>query len=97
MSEANRGDEVFVVSDRGKGVPGWALGFPSVRLLLRAGEVLKQAGLPVLVVPRRAADCGVLLLVRSDSVSLALSALSRCRIEPVEVRPYAISADAADG
>lgn len=93
MSEGNSGDGVFV-ADRCKGALGWALAFSSVRLLLWAGEVLKQAGLGVLVVPRRAVGCGVLLLVESDSVAQALSILSQRRIEPVEVLPYVGPADA---
>ncbi len=88
LSEGNSGNSVFV-ADQCKEALGWALAFSSVLLLLQAGEVLKQAGLEVLVVPRRAAGCGVLLLVESGSVARALSILSSQRIEPVEVLPYA--------
>lgn len=64
-----------------------AMAFASVRLLLRAGQVLRQAGIDVLVVPRRIEGCGVLLLVGQDSAA-ALSLLSAHAIAPAEVLPY---------
>jgi hypothetical protein len=67
---------------------GCALAFASVRLLLRAGHALRQAGIDVLVVPRRVDGCGVLLLVGQDSVTVALSLLSIHAIVPAEVLPY---------
>jgi len=64
------------------------LAFASVRGLLAAGELLKAAGFGVLVVPRRIAGCGVLLLVPSGSATAALALLGTHGIEPTGLVPY---------
>lgn len=65
-----------------------SLAFGTVRILLRAGELLKGAGLDVLVVPRRTKGCGVLLLVEQHLTNAALSALSERGIRPQRVMLY---------
>jgi hypothetical protein len=65
-----------------------ALGFQTIHLLLRAGELLRGAGFPVLAVPRRVQSCGVLLLVESARLADALSLLTATGLEPIEVLHY---------
>lgn len=72
------------------------LAFESVRVLLRAGELLKEAGFDVLVVPRRTLNCGVLLLVQQRFAAAALSALARQAIKPDDVLPYELPQEAVD-
>jgi hypothetical protein len=72
------------------------LSFSSIHLLLRAGEVLKQVGYDVLVVPRRINGCGVLLLVERHCAAAALGELARRSIEPAEVLPYENELEVAD-
>jgi hypothetical protein len=73
-----------------------ALAFSSIHLLLRAGEVLRQVGYDVLVVPRRIKGCGVLLLVERHCVAAALDELARRSIEPAEVLPYQNESEEVD-
>jgi hypothetical protein len=65
-------------------------------VLLHAGEVLRQAGYDVLLVPRRIRGCGVLLLVERRLAALALGELARHSIEPTEVLPYQSESEVGD-
>ena len=72
------------------------LAFSSIHLLLAAGEVLKQVGYDVLVVPRRIDGCGVVLLVERHCAAAALGELARRNIEPAEVLPYRNESEVVD-
>jgi hypothetical protein len=72
------------------------LAFSSVRLLLRAGEVLRQVGYDVLVVPRHIKGCGVLLLVERHCTAAAIGELAKRSIEPAEVLPYQSELEVVD-
>lgn len=69
--------------------PGYtALGFSSVRDLLKAGELLRGSGFSVLAAPRRIKGCGVVLLIESSRAHTACSLLADKALEPGEVTPY---------
>lgn len=65
-----------------------ALGFSSVRDLLRAGALLRDSGFSVLAVPRRIKGCGVLLLIESSRAQAACLLLAESALEPGETMPY---------
>lgn len=65
-----------------------ALGFSSVRDLLKAGALIRDSGFSVIAVPRRVKDCGVLLLIESKQLSVIGSLLARNSLEPVEISTY---------
>jgi hypothetical protein len=65
-----------------------ALGFSSVRDLLKAGALLRDSGFSVLAVPRRVRGCGVLLLIESSRTQAACSLLADKALEPGEIMPY---------
>jgi hypothetical protein len=65
-----------------------ALGFSSVRELLRAGGLLRDSGFSVIAVPRRIKGCGVLLLIESTRVEAARTLLAGNDLEPAEATPY---------
>jgi hypothetical protein len=65
-----------------------ALGFSSVRDLLKAGELLRDSGFSVIAVPRRTKGCGVLLLIESSRAQAAFSLLADNALEPGEIMPY---------
>jgi hypothetical protein len=65
-----------------------ALGFSSVRDLLKAGELLRGSGFSVLAVPRRIKGCGVLLLIESSQTQAACLLLADKALEPGEIMSY---------
>lgn len=65
-----------------------ALDFGGTRRLLKAGELLRRSGFPVLAVPRRVQACGVLLLVGTAQVSVACALLAEHGLTPMAVLRY---------
>lgn len=77
------------VADESEGpVSHTALGFASVRDLLKAGELLRDSGFSVLAVPRPVKGCGVLLLIESSRTQAACLLLADRALEPGEIAPY---------
>jgi hypothetical protein len=64
------------------------LAFDTIHKLLGAGRLLKERGLDIVVVPRRVAGCGALLLVESTAVTGALALLTDRGFAPSAVTVY---------
>lgn len=65
-----------------------ALVFNNIHELMRAAHCLKNSGFDILVAPRRTANCGAVVLVASESVTVALTTLKTHDIAPEEITDY---------